>query len=362
VPLKIMLWYWGRRGGGAQFTLGIARALARHGDVELKLALSRQMELLDAFEALDVPITAVDTYTNMRGFLLGTMRVPLLGQRLVAQARQCDVVLSTMTHLWTPLVAPQLRRAGIAYVPTVHDAQPHPGDTAFAWNWRLRRELQAARAAVALSDSVAHKLQNVAPTLPLIRLPLLACLGSIEPPPRREPSGRLLFFGRVRAYKGLDLLRDAFAELRRHQPSATLLVVGQGDVETCAPGLSALDGVTVENRWVTEAEIPHLLTAADAVVLPYREASQSGIVPQALALGVPVVGTPVGGLVEQIQPGTGGLLAREVTAAALADALAEALSPTTLARLQNEAQRAKGMATDWEGAANILLTQLDIFK
>ena len=104
---------------------------------------------------------------------------------------------------------------------------------------------------------------------------------------RRRGTGRppattdFLFFGRVRAYKGLDLLRDAFAALRERHPGATLRVVGEGDVEGCAPGLSALPGVTVEPRWVPDGEMPALLSAARAVVLPYREASQSGVLPLA---------------------------------------------------------------------------------
>jgi glycosyltransferase involved in cell wall biosynthesis len=275
--------------------------------------------------------------------------------------READVVVSGMTHVWTPLVAPSLAKAGVAFVPVVHDAVPHPGDFALGWRWRFAREIGAARAAVTLSDAVAENLADRLPRLPLIRMRLPALLtGRSTHKPGGPTQGlRLLFFGRVRAYKGLDLLRDAFRQLRAAHPETSLRIVGEGDAEACAPGIGLLPGVTIENRWVAEAEIPSLIAGADAVVLPYREASQSGIAPQALALGVPLVATPVGGLPEQVRPGHGGVLAEEVTATALAAALAYLLIPEQLAQLRNEAEGASRAAADWPGAAWTLLSGLD---
>ncbi|MGK7865235.1 glycosyltransferase family 4 protein, partial [Falsiroseomonas sp. E2-1-a4] len=361
-PMRILLWYWGRRGGGAQYTLGLAEALAGRPGVELSLSISAQGEFRDRFRNLNVPTDIVDTYRDLSGFATGLLRLPALTRQIVARARQADVVVSGMTHVWTPLVAPALARAGVAFVPVVHDATPHPGDFSWAWNWRLGRELGAARAAVALSDQVAAALAARAPALPLIRAPLPA-LFTVPPaalPQRVAEQGalRLLFFGRLRAYKGLDLLRDAFRLLHQSHPGASLRVVGEGDPEACAPGLAALPGVRLERRWVAEADIPALLAEADAVVLPYREASQSGVAPQALAMGVPVVATPVGGLTEQVRPGAGGILASAVTAPALAEALAVLMDPARLSALRQEAARAGAAAADWDGAATALLAGL----
>ncbi|NKC32686.1 glycosyltransferase family 4 protein [Falsiroseomonas selenitidurans] len=359
--MRILLWYWGRRGGGAQFTLGLAQALAARPDVSLRLSLSAQGELLDTFRKLIVPTDIVDTYSDLAGFAMALPRIPALRHNLMQSANEATVVVSGMTHLWTPLVAPGLARAGHAFVPVVHDATPHPGDFGWAWNWRLGRELDAARAAVALSAPVAQALARRRPALPLIRMELPALLTGPLPPRRPAPPGalRLLFFGRMRAYKGLDLLRDAFRTLHQAHPGATLRVVGEGDVEACAPGLAALPGVRVESRWVAEDGIPALLAEADALVAPYREASQSGVIPQALAMGVPVVATPVGGLSGQLPPGAGGVLAGAVTAAALAAALARLFEPGVLDRLRQEAKAAGAARCDWAAAADTLLAGLD---
>jgi len=288
--------------------------------------------------------------------------VPFLARRLVAQARahRADVVVSVMTHLWTPLVAPALRRAGIPFVPLVHDAKSHPGDPGLWWNRRLDRELDASRLAIALSGPVEAALRARRPRLPVARLPLGAHLptSSLMAAAASGPAADFLFFGRVRAYKGLDLLRDAFRLLRERRPEARLRVVGEGDIEAHAPGLSALDGVRVEPRWVAEPDIPPLLAAAGALVLPYREASQSGVVSLAHALGVPVVATPVGALAEQVADGVDGALAAAAAPDALADAMARLCDPAERDRLAAGARRTGRALADWDAQAAALLAAL----
>ena len=356
--MRVLLWYWGRRGGGAQFALGLARALSLQPGLAVRLSLSAQLEGLEAFHALGVPMQIVETYRSRAGFLAALPHLPARRRALLTAAGEADVVLSAMTHLWTPLIAPALALGGHAFVPVVHDAMPHPGDANLFWDWRLGREVGAARAAVALSDSVAHALAARAPGLPLIRmaLPALVTPSASKVPQDGPPT--FVFFGRLRAYKGLDLLRDAWALFQPRHPDSRLLVMGEGDANACAPGLAALAGVTIKARWVAEHEIAALLGQATAVVLPYREASQSGVVPQALALGVPVVATPVGGLVEQVREGAGGVVATTVTATALADAMARVLAPGALPLLRAEARAAAAGATDWDGAAATLVDGL----
>jgi len=261
-------------------------------------------------------------------------------------------------------MVPAISRQGVPYFPVIHDAVPHPGDVSIAWDWRLGRELSHARAAIVLSRIVADRIAERSPDLPLIRMRLRAVLEDKAVRPKESAASdeiRLLFFGRFRDYKGLDLLRDAFSLVQASHPGIRLRVVGEGDASACAPGIEALAGVTVEPRWVPEGEIASLLAGSDAVILPYREASQSGIVPQALALGVPVVATPVGGLVEQVREGAGGLLAAAPTAPALAAAIARLSDGGTLAALRNEALAAARRSSDWDAAADELMTGLSRF-
>lgn len=353
--MRILLWYWGRKGAGGQLTLALADALRRRGDVEVALALSAQAELLAPMRALGLQLDAVPTYASAAGFAAGFLRLPMLARRLRRQALgfRADAVVSVMTHLWTPLVAPGLKRAGLRFVPMVHDAEPHPGDPGAFWEWRLTRELDAAESAIAFSDSVAAGIARRRPGLAVHRLELGALLAA--PPAVAQGTGegtvRFVHLGRMRAYKGLDLLRDAWRLLAPRHPEARLLVAGEGDIEALAPGLAALPGVTVEARWLAEAEMAAMVAGADAVVLPYREASQSGVAPVAHGLGVPVVATPVGGLAEQVRDGVDGLLASGLTAEALADAMAALCEPARRAALAEGARETGRRLNDWDATA-----------
>ena len=110
----------------------------------------------------------------------------------------------------------------------------------------------------------------------------------------------VLFFGLIRPYKGLDLLIEAMAEV----PGAELWVVGNSRIpERELSGLkvraAALPG---GDRWVTrfvdDREIPAIMRRADVLVLPYREAEQSGVLYAGLAFGKAIVASAVGGFGE----------------------------------------------------------------
>lgn len=353
--MRILLWYWGRKGAGGQLTQALAAALARRPDVQVALSLSEQADLLGEIRALGLPVDAVPTYRDAVGFAAGWLRVPGLARRLRRQATGfgADVVVSVMTHLWTPLVAPGLREAGLPYVAMVHDAEPHPGDPSLFWERRLTRELDAASAAIAFSDSVAAGIRRRRPALPVHRLTLGAHLRAPGATVAGERRAEVHFLnaGRLRAYKGLDLLRDAWRILAPQHPEARLLVAGEGDARALAPGLADLPGVTVRETWLAEAEMAGLIAAADVVVLPYREASQSGVASAAHGAGVPVIVTPVGGLAEQVRDGVDGIVARDLTPAALAEAMSLACDRARRATLAAGARETGTHLTDWDGMA-----------
>ena len=108
--------------------------------------------------------------------------------------------------------------------------------------------------------------------------------------------------------------------------------------------MRALPGVTVENRWVPEDEIGTLIAWSDVLVLPYREASRSGVVPAAIAAGRFVVSTRVGGLVEQLDGEAAGTLCEPD-----ASSLAAALRGIFLL-LRTSGQTWRRRIPDWHGA------------
>jgi glycosyltransferase involved in cell wall biosynthesis len=138
------------------------------------------------------------------------------------------------------------------------------------------------------------------------------------PSPRNAGDHRsFLFLGRIMPYKGLPLFVEACELLRGKGHHFGVGVIGEGFLGDAEPRLRAL-GASIVNRWVSHDEISALVGSYGAVVTSHIEASQSGVIPMAHALGLPVLTTPVGGLPEQVDDGVTGLVARETSAIALA--------------------------------------------
>jgi glycosyltransferase involved in cell wall biosynthesis len=130
-----------------------------------------------------------------------------------------------------------------------------------------------------------------------------------------------LFSGLLRPYKGWDVLLDAFASLRRTVPSARLVLAGEPWGKARALPRWAPAGVRLELRYQSEEERAQWFAAADAVVCPYRHATGSGIVADALAFGRPVIGSAVDGVLGIVEDERSGLLVSPGDADALAEAM-----------------------------------------
>lgn len=126
----------------------------------------------------------------------------------------------------------------------------------------------------------------------------------------KEESELLLFFGYVRKYKGLDVLLKAMPDILKQRPLAHLLIVGEfydneGGYRDLIESLNLQNDVTIVSEFVPNEEVGMYYTMADLVVLPYKEATQSGILNIAYAFAKPVVVTNVGGLSEFVDERTG---------------------------------------------------------
>lgn len=351
--MRALVWQWSRRGSPPRFATLLAAGLRALPDTEALLSLSTRAELLRSVSPprCDLPIA---TYDGLAGFVLrvsaGPFAVRPLAERIRALAP--DVAVCALPGPLDLLMAAALRRLSVPFVVLVHDADLHPGD-GLPLQAALQRVLCRRAAALgALSAHVGDQLiaQGLAgDPRPLFRLNHPP-MSFDAPPPRVRPphSLRLLSFGRLLPYKGLDLLADALA-LVGPQPGLELRIVGRGPESDVLNRLRATPGVTVENRWVPEDEIGALLGWSDALVLSYREASQSGVAAAALAAGRRVLGTRVGGLAEQLAGNDLGLLC-EPDAASVAAGLRRLLDePVTVAGAQPA-----DAASDWRDMAAML--------
>ena len=323
----LMFAYWGRRGPLSQLSLELAHVIAARNDFRCTISVSKQNEQFDKFNFLHEDLFAIDTYNKQYQAFFRYMHLRNL-RRNLEQRLLCDntrAFVSLMPHMWSPLTASAIRRAGARHIAVIHDAGCHPGDRLGLANGWLLREAAAADHVITLSATVAHQLVYAhgipEKKISVLFLPDLNYGAQLGLGERQCGPLRVLFLGRMLPYKGLDLFVDAIARLRDDGVQVQVGVFGEGKIKpTIAATLSAL-GAEIENRWLQHDEFKGILSRYDIVAASHWEASQSGVVATAFGAGLPVVATPVGGLVEQVAHNVTGVVAKSATVSAFADAI-----------------------------------------
>ena len=323
--MKLLVWHWGRLGAGPLYALKMSQALIAMPEPDVCLSYSRQNEYVQDFRNLDAPRLEVDTFATALEGLKRSLGLPLLKHRFnrFLAENDVDAVYCPMWHPWNSAMVSVLRNREIPYVLTVHDAVRHEGDSGRIQRWVERYEQRRADAYIALSQHVKSQLDSREhnPAFGTTVIPHAPFFYSAPNYVGESERGALkcLFIGRIRPYKGIDLLLDAFHQVfQASESDVSLTIAGSGDLGPYETKLSQLTRVDVRNRWLSDGEFGELVHTHDVLVLPYIEASQSGVIAAALGAGKPVVAFSVGGVSEQIDHGVNGLLAFDRTPEGLA--------------------------------------------
>jgi len=269
-----------------------------------------------------------------------------------------DVVHHESSPAWMTVSMPWLRRFPL--VVTIHDATQHVGETQpaalrFAVNLietRLAHQLIVhGRQQADVLHRVYRAAQGKINVVPLgtptaFRSLAQETVGSLEP-------HTVLFFGRLCAYKGLEVLLNAIPRVASRVPDVRVVIAGNGDCPAVQRAAAAHPAwYEVHNRFIPASEVAGFFQRARLVVLPYIEATQSGVVPLAYLFGRPVVCTRVGSIPEVVDHGITGYLVEPNDPAALADAMVRLLQDEDLRATMGRAAAIKAERDlSWEAIA-----------
>jgi glycosyltransferase involved in cell wall biosynthesis len=315
-----------------EYSIRHANALRQCGEV--LLILPKQLS--------DPHLALVDSRVDFRPFDKPRLRHPL---RQVARMRwilrqirdfRPDVIHLQAGHLWFNMALPGLKRCPL--VMTVHDPRQHLGDRGGRKTpqWVMDFGYRQADRIIVHGQSLRATIAEVV-TIPREKIHVIPHIAVGERPEEHraeEEKNLILFFGRIWRYKGLDYLIRAQPRITDAVAGAKILIAGVG--EDFAPYERMMvdpPRFIVENRWVSHDERALMFQRASVVVLPYVEATQSGVVPVAYTFSKPVVATRTGGLPDVVDHGKTGLLVPPRDEVALADAVIELLRNDRL-RLQ----------------------------
>jgi len=237
---------------------------------------------------------------------------------LIRRERPSLIHLLSNSTLWLNFAAPFWRP--IPLLTTVHDVRLHPGDADtrimpdWASTWIVRQSADVVVHGEGLKRMALDRYSKSPDHVHVLSHPAIlryAELARRLKLARRPEDGtvRVLLFGRIFAYKGLEQLVRAEAALKDVLPGLSVAIAGRGDDPLAFRALMGRpDRYDIRNRFIEDAEVAQLFLDADIVVLPYTEASQSGVLNLAAAFGKPVVATDVGELRASVEPNGLGLV------------------------------------------------------
>jgi glycosyltransferase involved in cell wall biosynthesis len=333
--MKVGLWHFGRKGGGARYTLELARELSQKDGIAASLLISSSVEGKWDYDSLSCKkyyfhtangsfISTKKQFSNYFLPLFVILLLPIHLARFWFYVRKLDLVICTMAHPLNCLFSWMFPLLKVKYILIVHEPN---GDRSVYKNLTVlltRIEVSVTSGLVFLTESSKEVFLNSFPSIkrPFTIIPHgVFRYGTEKKADFNIKVPRLLFFGRMDSYKGIDLLLETYDILKSRILNIKLSVIGSGEMPASLKVNTSQKDITIINRWVPENEIADIFTMHDICVLPYLNATQSGIIPVASWLGLPVVCTPVGGLNEQVINGINGYVSKDMSSESLAHAI-----------------------------------------
>ncbi|MCK6602432.1 MAG: glycosyltransferase [Bacteroidetes bacterium] len=357
------------RGGIAQFNASLYRELEKQHELRAFTFTRQYPDLL--FPGQTQMVTGADTADPVPATRVLDSVNPVSWLKTAGQISAWSPDLLIM-KFWMPFFSPSLgtvsgkvRKKGTRSIAILDNVIPHekrPGDLAL-----IRYYLNRVDGFIAMSKAVEQDLLSLKPDAhyrlkahPVydhfpVKIDPLQARKALNLP---ENKTILLFFGFIREYKGLDLLIEALFELddRFHLVIAGEVYGNFDRYQSQIDRLGLQNRISVFTRYISDQEVPVFFSAADLGVLPYKTATQSGIVQIASQFDLPVLVTDVGGLTEMVSHGeTGWVVSRPDAEEVAAGIHAIFASQGTLSAWREEIKRRKPELS-WPGFAREVLS------
>jgi glycosyltransferase involved in cell wall biosynthesis len=207
---------------------------------------------------------------------------------------------------------------------------------------------------------IRHPVNDAFPDTALTPAEAKRCLGL------RDDEKSILFFGRIRPYKGIEYLLDAFRLLSADEQANYRLIVAGEPKKGSEDYLHEIQGsvqrdfkqgqVILRIQFIPDEEMEVYLKGADVLVLPYKEIFQSGVLFLAYSFGLPVVATDVGSFREEIVEGGTGFLCQPGDPAELGKAIETYFKSDLFRNLKARRQEIKNYANanhSWHAVAEL---------
>lgn len=241
-----------------------------------------------------------------------------------------------MFHYWNPYFSSKFKSMNIKYVFGIHDFNLHPGESNLVKKKIYEIEKQNVDKYICFSEYVYKILINNKIKKNNILLSSIESKTSLFIKKNKISTIKFIFFGRFLKYKGIHKIIKIFSKKFYVDNNISLTLIGNKNKNFNLPKINS-PNITLISKWIEESKLDKILQKYDICILPYDEASQSGVIPIMFRNSIPVIGTPVGELSNQIIKNFNGLISKNKSEASIEKEIKKIINLKTFYKLRNGA-------------------------
>ena len=366
--MKITVIFLGRKGGAPIFTYEMVKALIEN-DCTITCIISKYIENYNKFielkkENKDLKLYFEKTFNTKLQFIINTLNIfNFLKIKRIINNENADYIYIPMLTVWSSLLLLFLKNKNI--ITTIHDVEMHEGEENIFLEYLYSNSIRKSRKIVVLSQCFILQVMNRygVERNNICWIPHANHNYYIPSNEKKLENSiiykKILFFGRIYKYKGLEILLKVMRIVNEEIENNTikLKIVGDGNISSIEKEMIKSLGSSVEiiNKWIEDDEVHHYFQDIDFTVLPYIEASQSGVIMLSYSFKKPVIVTDIGGLPEQVNPSTGIIVPAD-DIKALSDAILKMYeNPSKIIQMGNAAYNYSTNELTWDKSAEKLI-------
>jgi glycosyltransferase involved in cell wall biosynthesis len=249
-------------------------------------------------------------------------------------------------------------------VKTIHDVELKEGENGLRWRYLHFFSFKCADKYIILSRKYIKNLAERGINKSNIVVIPLACFSTYRDEDSNNSDfifhNKLIFFGRIVAYKGLNVLLDAMKLVIKTIPDIKLVIAGDGDISPYKRLMDDLqNNIELYNFWISNDNVKKYFTEIDVSIMPYIEATQSGVVPLSYSFAKPVIVSDVGALSEQVYKGETGFVIEPGNPVVLAESIIKIMmDKELLCFMSNKCDIVYQNELTWDSSAKKILELL----
>ena len=240
-----------------------------------------------------------------------------------------DVIHLTWPPSYSDLFIYHLRKKMVL---TVHDPIPHSSQQHFLREYERKRAFRNINHLILLNKEqkemfiTSYGLNIASKYIYESKLSRYDYLNIHKKSVRPVDYNQIIFFGQIFSHKGIDYLLEAMEQVHVTNPDAKLIVAGSGKYWFDIGKYNDCSYIDIQNRFIPDSELVSLISSSAIVVVPYIDATQSGVIMTAYTFNRPCIATNVGALPEMVKHGKNGIIVPPKDSNAIADAICQLLN------------------------------------